>query len=79
MKNDKELVLETLSHLPESVSLSDIQKELSILAAIRRAQAEADAGELVPHAEVVKMVGKWAGPNPPSANSKKSLILPSRK
>lgn len=58
--SDKEIVIETLSRLPESVSLSEIQEELRILAAIRKAQAEADAGNVVPHSEAVKMVEGWA-------------------
>lgn len=58
--SDKKMVMETLSRLPESVSLSEIQEQLRILAAIRKAQAEADAGNVVPHREAVKMVEGWA-------------------
>jgi predicted transcriptional regulator len=58
--SDKEVVIETLSRLPESVSLSEIQEELRILAAIRKGQAEADAGNVVPHSEAVNMVKGWA-------------------
>lgn len=54
------MVIETLSRLPESVSLSEIQEELRILAAIRKGEAEADAGNVVPHSEAVKMVESWA-------------------
>jgi predicted transcriptional regulator len=58
--SDKEMVIETLSRLPDSVSLSQIQEELRILAAIRKGQTEAEAGNVVPHGEVVKMVEGWA-------------------
>jgi len=57
--SDKEMVIETLSRLPESVSLSEIQEELRILSAIRKGQAEAGAGNVVPHSEIVKMVEGW--------------------
>jgi predicted transcriptional regulator len=57
---DKQLIMETLGGLPESASWEQIQEEFSILAAIKEGLRAADAGELVPHEEAVKLVESWA-------------------
>jgi len=57
---DKQLIMETLGGLPESASWEQIQEEFSILAAIKEGERAADAGELVPHEEAVKLVESWA-------------------
>lgn len=57
---DKQLIMETLGGLPDSASWEQIQEEFNILAAIKEGQKAADAGELVPHEEAVKLVESWA-------------------
>ena len=57
---DKQLIMETPGGLPESASWEQIQEEFSILAAIKEGERAADAGELVPHEEAVKLVESWA-------------------
>jgi predicted transcriptional regulator len=57
---DKQLIMETLRGLPESASWEQIQQEFSILAAIKEGERAADAGELVPHEEAVKLVESWS-------------------
>jgi len=56
---DKQRVLETISGLPEQVSLQQIAEEVEILAAIRRGEAAADAGKTTPHEEVKKLLSVW--------------------
>jgi predicted transcriptional regulator len=56
---DKQRVLETISGLPEQVSLQQIAEEVEILAAIRRGEDAAEAGRTVPHEEVKKLLSSW--------------------
>ena len=55
----KELVLEAVSRLPDDASLDEISEEVAILAAIRRGEADADAGRLIPHEEVARRPAPW--------------------
>ena len=57
--SDKELVIDALRRLPEDVTLDKISEEISILAAIRRGEAAAAAGRVVPHAEVKQRTQAW--------------------
>jgi predicted transcriptional regulator len=61
--SDKQLVLETLQQLPESVSLEQIQEEIALLAAIRRGQAAAQAQRLVEHDKVRERSATWITPS----------------
>ena len=56
---DKERVLETISRLPENASVAEISEEIEILAALRQGEAEADAGQTIPHEKVKEMVASW--------------------
>lgn len=56
---DKDLVMETLKKLPEEISIEQILEEIQILAAIRRGEQAADAGKVIPHEDVKKMVAAW--------------------
>jgi predicted transcriptional regulator len=56
----KQLVLDTLSGLPESASWEQIREEFRILEAIREGEQAADRGEVVSHEEVEKLVESWA-------------------
>ncbi len=59
--SDKQIALEALRQMPESVTLHEISEEMAILAAIRRgeADADADAGKLVSHEEVARRSAAW--------------------
>ena len=57
--SDKELVVEALGRMPETATLDEIHEEVAILAAIRRGQAAADAGQVVPQSEVRERSAKW--------------------
>ena len=56
---DKQSVIETVQGLPEEATLDEISEEVAILAAIRRGEAAAEAGNVVPHAEVEKRFAEW--------------------
>ncbi len=57
--SDKQLVVEALERMPESATLDEISEEVAILAAIRRGQAAADTGQVVPQSEVRKRSAQW--------------------
>jgi predicted transcriptional regulator len=56
---DKQRVIETISGLPEKVSLAQIAEEVEILAVIRRGEEAAAAGRTTPHEEVKKLLSTW--------------------
>ena len=56
---DKQMILETISGLPEHASVQQIAEEIEILAAIRRGEEAADAGRTTPHEEVKAMLASW--------------------
>ena len=56
---DKEMVINTLSRLPDSASLSDIQEEIRILEALREAEKDLLAGRIKSHEEVKEEFQKW--------------------
>jgi predicted transcriptional regulator len=56
---DKQMILETISGLPENASAQEIAEEIEILAAIRRGEEAADAGRTTPHEEVKAMLSSW--------------------
>ena len=57
--SDKQVVMEVIQQMPESISLEEIQEELAILAAIRRGEAAADEGQSVSHEEVKQRSASW--------------------
>jgi hypothetical protein len=59
LMSNKELVMEAVRKLPEDASLDDISEEIATLAAIRRGEEAADAGDVVPHDEVKKRFASW--------------------
>ena len=56
---EKEAVIEAIEKLPAGATLEDIQEELAILASIRQAETDVDAGRFVPHDEVKKRIAEW--------------------
>jgi predicted transcriptional regulator len=52
--SQKQQLMEALQLLPEDATLDELLEELTILTAIRRGEADADAGRLIPHDEVIR-------------------------
>ena len=57
--SDKQRVIEALQRMSESATLEEISEAVAILAAIRRGEAAADAGQVVPHDEVKRRSAAW--------------------
>jgi predicted transcriptional regulator len=57
--SEKALALEALERMPDSVTLEDICDELTILAAIRRGEADAAADRVVSHEDVKRRSSTW--------------------
>ena len=57
--SDKEADLEFVRQLPDEMSVDDIIEHLTILASLRRAEEEIDAGRGVPHDEVKYRIASW--------------------
>ena len=53
------LIIETLRSLPETLTLDEISEEVALLAAIRQGAEAAEAGRVIPHEEVRRMVASW--------------------
>ena len=56
---DKEMVINTLSRLPDSASLSEIQEEIKLLEALKEAEEDILAGRVRSHSEVKEEFQKW--------------------
>jgi predicted transcriptional regulator len=57
--SNKEIVIEAVRKLPEELSLEEIAEEVSVLAAIRKGEEDADAGRTIPHEEVKRRFEGW--------------------
>jgi predicted transcriptional regulator len=57
--NDKEMVIEAVRQLPETVSVEEISEQIAILAAIRKGEEAADAGRVTSHEEVKRQFVQW--------------------
>ena len=57
--SEKAIVLETIRNLPEDSTVEEIVESIAIAVAIRRGEAAADAGRVVPHDEVKKRLASW--------------------
>lgn len=55
----KEAVLEAVRQLPDDAGFEDVLERIEILAAIRRGEADANAGRVVPHDEVKRRIASW--------------------
>jgi len=56
---DKQLALETISKLPDDISIGEIAEDVEILAAIRQGEADIAEGRFKTHEEVEKMLASW--------------------
>ena len=57
--SEKELAFDALRRMPETATLIQMSEELAILASIRRGEAAADVGDLIPHDEAVRRAATW--------------------
>ena len=57
--SDKQRVIEAVQRMAETATLEEISETVAILAAIRRGEAAADAGQVVPHDEVKRRSAVW--------------------
>jgi predicted transcriptional regulator len=55
----KRLVLETISELPDEVSLDEIAERIQFLAAIQKGIDQLDRGEGIPHEEIKRQLATW--------------------
>lgn len=57
--SDKQIALDTIQHLPESVTLADIAKRLDFIAAVRIGLDQIECGETVTHEQVKRELAEW--------------------
>lgn len=62
--SDKQVATDALGRMPESATLRQISDEFALLAALREAEADADAGRVTPHDEVVRRSAAWTTKSP---------------
>jgi predicted transcriptional regulator len=55
----KRLVLETISELPDEVSLDEIAERIEFLASIQKGIDQLDRGEGIPHEEIKRQLATW--------------------
>ena len=59
--NIKQEVVNLINNLPEDVTIEDIQYHLFVRQKIQKAEKQIEAGETIPHAEVMeKFRKKWS-------------------
>ena len=56
----KEIALKTIAELPEDVSWEDIKERIFFIAAVEKGLHEVDAGEGIPHEDIVREAKEWA-------------------
>ena len=59
MASAKQQVQSVLESLPEDATFEDIQYHLYVRQKIEQGLADAEAGRVVPHEEVVRRLAKW--------------------
>lgn len=57
--SDKQLVLDQINRFSDEATIFEISEEISILAALRRADEDIEAGRVIPHEEVVRKSAQW--------------------
>ena len=59
MASAKQFVLDVLKALPDDCSVEDVQYELYVRQKVAHGEQAADAGEIVPHEDVVREAREW--------------------
>jgi len=58
--NIKQIVVDLIRNLPNDVTLEDIQYHLFVKQKIQKAEQQIEAGEIIPHKDVMeKLKTKW--------------------
>jgi len=57
--SDKQIALETIQQLPESVTLDEIKKRLEFVTGVREGLDQVGRGETVPHEQVKRELAEW--------------------
>lgn len=60
--NNKEIVKDLLSRLPEQASLHEIARQIEFIAAVREGMDEIDRGEGLPLSQVAAELPTWLTP-----------------
>ena len=60
--SDKQLILEAIQTLPDDVSFEEVQEELDVLAALRRARQASAEGRVCSLEEVKQRAARWTSP-----------------
>lgn len=55
----KELALDTIRKLPDTVSWEEIEERIQFLAAVERGRQELRKGKVIPHQEVKENLKEW--------------------
>ncbi|MDQ2922054.1 MAG: hypothetical protein M3R52_10655 [Acidobacteriota bacterium] len=56
---EKEMVLKTVSELPDDCSIDEIANRIEFLAAVQKGLDQLDRGEGIPHEEIKKQLASW--------------------
>jgi predicted transcriptional regulator len=59
MASAKQQVRSVLENLPEDASFEDIQYHIYVRQKIEQGLADAEAGRVIPHEEVVRRLARW--------------------
>lgn len=55
----KELAMDTIRKLPDTVSWEEIEERIQFLAAVERGRQELRKGKVIPHQEVKENLKEW--------------------
>ena len=55
----KEWAISVIREMPDNVTLEEISDEMKLLVALQVSIAQADAGQTIPHEEVVRRMQSW--------------------
>jgi len=56
---EKEIVLKTISELPDDCSIDEIADRIEFLAAVQKSLDQLDRGEGLPHEEIKRQLASW--------------------
>jgi predicted transcriptional regulator len=57
--SDKQFALESISQLPENVTMDEISRRLEFLVAVRKGLEQVERGDVVSHDEVKRELAAW--------------------
>ncbi len=55
----KQFVIDAVQELPDSLTMNELLEELSILAALRQAQLQFEAGDFIEHEDMEREIATW--------------------